>query len=92
MSEYVKSFIAPLLVSAMVSMGGSALASAVLIGKLEERVSISETHITRQEERIEYLRTRTEDQERQLARFEATLNDIAEIKSDVKILMRAIPK
>lgn len=88
MADFMKVFIFPLLVPVLVGIGASAITSAVLIGRLEERVTTAESRVTRHEERLEYLRSRTEDQERQLARLETTLATIAEIKTDLKELLR----
>lgn len=87
MADFMKVFIFPLLVPVLVGIGASAITSAVLIGRLEERVTTAESRVTRHEERLEYLRSRTEDQERQLARLETTLATIAEIKTDLKELL-----
>lgn len=88
MSDFIKIFIFPLLVPVLVGIGSSAITSAALIGRLEERIVSMETRARQHEERLEYLRTRTEDQERQLARFEGTIAAISEIKLDLKELLK----
>lgn len=69
-------------------IGASSITGAVLIGRLEERIMGIEARARQHEDRLEYLRTRTEEQERQLARFEGTVVSIPEIKADLKELLR----
>lgn len=87
-TDLFKLFVVPLLVPVLVGIGSSAITGAVLIGRLEERIVNIETRARQHEDRLEYLRTRTEEQERQLARYESTLAAIAEIKTDLKELLR----
>lgn len=87
-SEYIKTFVIPLLVPVLVGIGSSSITSSVLTARLEERIVSVEIRARQHEERLEYLRTRTEDQERQLAKFESAFAAIAEIKTDVKMLLR----
>lgn len=88
MVDFVKIFIYPLLIPVLVGIGASAITSAVLIGRLEERVSFVELRAAKHEQAIEYLRNRTEEQEQHLTRFEAGLEDIREIKGDLKTLLQ----
>lgn len=88
MTEFVKVFLFPLLVPVLVGIGASAITSAGLVGRLDERVTAVETRLLKNEERVEYLRSRTEDQERQLTRLATVAADIQEIKADLKTLMR----
>lgn len=88
MSEYIRAFVVPLVVQVLVGLGAASLAITAFNARLEARIAHVEMRAAEHDQRIEYLRTRTEEQERQLARFEAALNDIAEIKADVKALLR----
>ena len=89
MTEYLKAFVVPLVVQVLVGLGAASLAIAAFNARLEARIASVEMRSQEHDQRLEYLRTRSEEQGRQLARFEAALDDISEIKADVKVLLRS---
>lgn len=88
MTEYFKAFVVPLVVQVLVGLGAASLAIASFNARLEARIAHIEMRSQEHDQRLEHLRTRSEEQGRQLARFEAALDDISEIKADVKSLLR----
>lgn len=92
MTEYFKAFVVPLIVQVLVGLGAASLTIAAFNAGIEARMTHIEMRAQEHDQKLEYLRNRSEEQGRQLARFEAALSDIAEIKSDVKILLRGTKK
>ena len=93
--KYIQSVIIPLLVAILVGIGSSAVTSAIYIGRMDERLSSLENTQARHEGMFTPLRDRTDDNERRLAKTEATMDavslDLREIKADVKSLVRGTP-
>lgn len=88
MTEYFKAFVVPLVVQVLVGLGAASLTIATFNAGIEARMTHIEMRAQEHDQKLEYLRTRSEEQGRQLARFEAVMDDIAEIKADVKMLLR----
>ena len=93
----------PVLVPVLVGIGSAAVPGSVMMVRLEERVSTLERDVARHEAAMEkemkrvegmssQLTQRTDDQERRLAHSETSLeglrDDVTEIKTDVKALLR----
>lgn len=102
-SDFVKSFLFPLLVPVLIGIGSAAMTLTVATIRLEERMATLERNITRHEtdttKRVERhddmlsdMARRDADQEQRLVRGESFMdamrNDLTEIKGDVKTLIR----
>lgn len=92
MTEYFKTFVVPLVVQVLVGLGAASLTIATFNARIETRMTHIEMRAQEHDQKLESLRTRSEEQGRKLARFEAVLADIAEIKGDVKTLLRGTKK
>lgn len=101
--DFVRSFVFPLLVPVLIGIGSASMTLAVATIRLEERMSTLERNITRHEmdtakkvERHEAILSdmsrRDAEQEQRLVRGESFIDamrgDLAEIKGDVKTLIR----
>lgn len=102
-SRFIQAFVFPLLVPVLVGIGSSAVTGAVLMTRLEERVSYLELQIqrheqtlgrdmTRHESAFSTLTHRTDDQEQRLSKLEAMAEEarasLSEIRGDIKTLLR----
>lgn len=87
--RYLEVFVWPLVVPILIGIGSSTL----VVTKLEERMANVERNITRHEEELLAMRKRDDAQETRITRTESVLDgmqrDTAEIKGDVKTLLRA---
>lgn len=88
MKDFLNAFIVPLFIPIIIGIGASAIASNVLVGRIEERLIHIEKRIEKHESSSEYLRVRTEEQERHIVRLDVALSAITEIKSDIKALIK----
>lgn len=101
--RFVQGLVLPLLVPVLVGIGSAAISSMVMTARLEERVSHLESQMqrheqtldrdfTRHEQAVSYLVSRTDEQERRLAKLEGvaeeTRTSLAEIRADIKTLLR----
>ncbi len=101
--RFVQGLVLPLLVPVLVGIGSAATTGMVMTARLEERVSHLESQMqrheqtlnrdfTRHEQAVSYLVSRTDEQERRLAKLEGvaeeTRTSLAEIRADIKTLLR----
>lgn len=88
MRDIFNALILPLFIPIIIGMGSSAMTSYVLVSRIEERLIHIEKRIDKQEVSSEYLRMRTEEQERHIVRLDGAISVLAEIKSDIKALIK----
>ncbi|MBD5608556.1 MAG: hypothetical protein HDQ93_06880 [Desulfovibrio sp.] len=96
-------FALPILASMVIGIGSSILSCLLVTERMNGRVTSLETQIAkhehaldrdfqRHEQTVAILANRTDDQERRLTRLEALVGEtqalLAEIRTDVKILLR----
>lgn len=102
-ARFLQTTLLPLIVPVLVGIGSAAISSMVMTARLEERVSHLESQMqrheqtlnrdfTRHEQAVSYLVSRTDEQERRLAKLEGvaeeTRTSLAEIRADIKTLLR----
>lgn len=102
-SRFIQAFVFPLLVPVLVGIGSSAVTGAVMMTRLEERVTYLESQIQRHEQALDRdmnrhestfstLTHRTDNQEQRLSKLEAMAEEarssLAEIRGDIKTLLR----
>ena len=102
-SDFVRSFVFPLLVPVLIGIGSASMTLAVATIRLEERMTTLERNITRHEadtakkvdrheDMIADMARRDAEQQQRLVRGESIIDamrgDLTEIKSDVKTLIR----
>ena len=102
-ARFLQTTLLPLIVPVLVGIGSAATTGMVMTARLEERVSHLESQMqrheqtlnrdfTRHEQAVSYLVSRTDEQERRLAKLEGvaeeTRTSLAEIRADIKTLLR----
>lgn len=103
LSRFIQTFVFPLLVPVLVGIGSSAVTGAVMMTRLEERVTYLESQIQRHEKALDRdiarhessfstLTRRTDNQDQRLSKLEAMAEEartsLSEIRSDIKTLLR----
>lgn len=103
LSRFIQTFVFPLLVPVLVGIGSSAVTGAVIMTRLEERVTYLESQIQRHEKALERditrhessfstLTHRTDNQDQRLSKLEAMAEEartsLSEIRADIKTLLR----
>lgn len=88
MAEYLKAFALPLIMQICLGLGSAAIAAVAINARIEERIVHIEQRNQEQDTRLEVLRQRSEDLGLQMARLESMRSDLAEVKGDVKSLLR----
>lgn len=103
LSRFIQTFVFPLLVPVLVGIGSSAVTGAVMMTRLEERVTYLESQIQRHEKALERditrhessfstLTHRTDNQDQRLSKLEAMAEEartsLSEIRADIKTLLR----
>ncbi len=88
MAEYLKAFALPLIMQICLGLGSAAIAAVAINARIEERIVHIEHRNQEQDTRLEALRQRSEDLGLQMARLESMRSDLAEVKGDVKSLLR----
>mgnify|MGYP002559559074 FL=1 len=88
MAEYLKAFALPLIMQICLGLGSAAIAAVAINARIEERIVYIEQRNQEQDTRLEALRQRSEDLGLQMARLESMRSDLAEVKGDVKSLLR----
>ena len=83
MADYLKAFALPLIMQICVG-----IAAVAINARIEERIVHIEQRNQEQDTRLEALRQRSEDLGLQMARLESMRSDLAEVKGDVKSLLR----
>lgn len=87
-TSYLKAFAIPLIMQICLGLGSAAIAAVAINARIEERIMHIEQRNQEQDTRLEALRQRSEDLGLQMARLESMRSDLAEVKSDVKALLR----
>ena len=88
MADYLKAFALPLIMQICVGLGSAGIAAVAINARIEERIVHIEQRNQEQDTRLEALRQRSEYLGLQMARLESMRSDLAEVKSDVKSLLR----
>ncbi len=88
MAEYLKAFALPLIMQICLGLGSAEIAAVAVNARIEERIVHIEQRNQEQDTRLEALRQRSEDLGLQMARLESMRSDLAEVKGDVKSLLR----
>ena len=88
MAEYLKAFALHLIMQICLGLGSAAIAAVAINARTEERIVHIEQRNQEQDTRLEALRQRSEDLGLQMARLESMRSDLAEVKGDVKSLLR----
>lgn len=88
MADYLKAFALPLIMQICLGLGSAAIAAVAINARIEERIVYIEQRNQEQDTRLEALRQRSEDLGLQMARLESMRSDLAEVKGDVKSLLR----
>ena len=87
-TSYLKAFAVPLTMQICLGLGSAAIAAVAINARIEERIVHIEQRNQEQDTRLEALRQRSEDLGLQMARLESMRSDLAEVKGDVKSLLR----
>ena len=87
-ASYLKAFAVPLIMQICLGLGSAAIAAVAINARIEERIIHIEQRNQEQDTRLEALRQRSEDLGLQMARLESMRSDLAEVKGDVKSLLR----
>ena len=88
MADYLKAFALPLIMQICVGLGSAGIAAVAINARIEERIVHIEQRNQEQDTLLEALRQRSEYLGLQMARLESMRSDLAEVKSDVKSLLR----
>ena len=88
MADYLKAFALPIIMQICVGLGSAGIAAVAINARIEERIVHIEQRNQEQDTRLEALRQRSEDLGLQMARLESMRSDLAEVKGDVKSLLR----
>ena len=88
MADYLKAFALPLIMQICVGLGSAGIAAVAINARIEERIAHIEQRNQEQDTRLETLRQRSEGLGLQMARLESMRSDLAEVKGDVKSLLR----
>ena len=88
MADYLKAFALPIIMQICVGLGSAGIAAVAINARIEERIVHIEPRNQEQDTRLEALRQRSEDLGLQMARLESMRSDLAEVKGDVKSLLR----
>ena len=88
MADYLKAFALPIIIQICLGLASSGIAAVAINARIEERIGHIEQRNQEQDTRLEALRQRSEDLSLQMARLESMRSDLAEVKGDVKSLLR----
>ena len=88
MADYLKAFAIPIIMQIFLGICSAGIAAVAINARNDERFMHIEQRNQEQDTRLEALRQRSEDLGLQMARLESMRSDLAEVKGDVKSLLR----